>query len=300
MAIWDEKQYSTHIRKWFSYCSQREINCFQADLNSVLDFLSELYDRGCSYSAINTARSALSAIGIISEGFTIGSHPLVVRFMKGVYNLRPAKSRYVYTWDISVVLSYLRKLSPVNSLSLKVLTLKLVMLLALTLASRTQSLHLLSIEDMKKGFSSYILIYSGLLKQFKSGRNNPVAEIFAYPPDRRLCALFVMKEYLKRTKDLRGNNKCLFISYVKPYKRVSRDTISRWLRTVMFSAGIDCSKYKPHSIRSAATSKEKSKMVPVQSILKVAGWSSEKTFAQFYYKNVEHTNQQNFSHAVLQ
>lgn len=128
--------------------------------------------------------------------------------MKGVYNLRPARSRYVYTWDISVVLSYLRKLSPVNSLSLKVLTLKLVMLLALTLASRTQSLHLLSIEDMKKGFSSYILSYSGLLKQSKSGRNNPVAEMFAYPPDRRLCVLFVMKENLKRTKDLRGNNKC--------------------------------------------------------------------------------------------
>lgn len=266
----------------------------------MLDFLSELYENGSSYSAINTARSSLSAIGIIIDGFAVGSHPLVIRFMKGVYNLRPAKSRYVQTWDISDVLSYLRRLSPVGELSLKMLTLKLVMLLAITLASRSQSLHLLSIENMRKGSSSYVLQYSGLLKQSKAGRNNPIAEIFAYPPDRRLCVVFVLKEYLRKTKPLRGNNSHLFISYVKPYKTVTRDTISRWLRTVMFNSGIDCSKYKPHSIRSAATSKAKLNMVPVQEILKVAGWSSEKTFAQFYHKDLENTQNDSFSRAILQ
>ena len=50
------------------------------------------------------------------------------------------------------------------------------------------------------------------------------------------------------------------------------------IRTVMFNSGIDCSKYKPNSVRSVVTSKAKVNMVPVQDILKVAGWSSEKTF----------------------
>ena len=89
MASWrsgTKKQYSTHIKKWFSYCDKRKVNHFQTDLNSVLDFLSELFENGNSYSAVNTARSALSAIGIIIDGFAVGSHPLVVRFMKGVYN----------------------------------------------------------------------------------------------------------------------------------------------------------------------------------------------------------------------
>ena len=56
------------------------------------------------------------------------------------------------------LLCQLRKLSCVNSLSLKLLTFKLVMLpvLALTLASHTQSLYLHSFI-MKKGFSSYTL-----------------------------------------------------------------------------------------------------------------------------------------------
>lgn len=303
MSSWrfgTQKQYATYIKRWFQYCRQGKIDPFQSNLNSVLNFLTDLFEKGLSYSVINTARSSLSAIGLIQDGIAIGSHPLVVRFMKGVYNLRPAKSRYNQTWDVSCVLTYLRKLSPVHNLSLKLLTFKLVMLLALTLASRTQSLYLLSIDNMKKGFSSYTLEYSGLLKQSKAGKNNPVAELRAFPPDRRLCVVFVLKEYLNKTKTIRGDNKCLFISYIKPFGPVSKETISRWLRTVMYNAGIDCTKYKPHSIRSAATSKAKLSIVPIQEILKVAGWSSEKTFGQFYDKVIEHKTKSNFSNMVLQ
>jgi hypothetical protein len=52
--------------------------------------------------------------------------------MKGVYNLRPSKPKYCKTWDVSNVLGYLRKLSPIKFISLKDLTLKLVMLIAIT------------------------------------------------------------------------------------------------------------------------------------------------------------------------
>ena len=302
MASWrhgTQKQYSTYIKKWVHYCSERQIDKFQTNVNNVLEFLSELFEKNIGYSAINTARSALSAMGIVCDGFSIGSHPLVVRFMKGVYNLWPVQSRYSKTWDISCVLQYLRKLSPVSKLSLKMLTLKLIMLLALILASRCQSLHLLSIEGMKKGFYFYTLLYSGLLKQSKSGRNNPVAEIGAYPPDRRLCAVFVLKEYLKRTETLRGNNKCLFISHMKPHGPVARDTVSRWLKSVMISAGVDTSVYKPYSIRSAAVSKAKSNSVPVHDILSTAGWSSEKTYAKFYDKPIDSNTSDRFTNAVL-
>ena len=83
---------------------------------------------------------------------------------------------------------------------------------------------------------------------------------------------------------------CLFISYVKPYGPVSKDSISRWLKSVMILAGVDCSVYKPQSIRSAAVSKAKSIMVPIDDILKTAGWSSERTFAKFYDKKIDSTS----------
>ena len=265
----------------------------------MLDFLTEQFESGCGYSSINTARCALSAIGLMKDGFAIGAHPIVVRFMKGIFNLKPVKARYCETWDVNKVLLYLRTLSPLATLSLKMLSLKLAMLIALTLASRTQSIHLLSISNLRKGYDTYTLHYSDLLKQTRPGKSNPVALLKAYPADRRLCVIYTLKEYLKRTQPLRGSHTCLFLSYVKPHSQVSRDTISRWLRTVMCNAGIDCNKFKTHSInRSASTSKAKQQFVPIDKILKVAGWSNTKTFGTYYDKPVV-ADQNSFGEAVL-
>ena len=138
LASWrkgTQKQYLTYVRKWFSFCREKQIDSIQANISSILEFFTELYESGCGYSAINTARCALSAIGIVKEGFAIGAHPLIVRFMKGIFNLRPTNSRYCEIWDVSKVLLYLQKLSPVSKLSLKLLTYKLAMLIALTLGA---------------------------------------------------------------------------------------------------------------------------------------------------------------------
>lgn len=48
----------------------------------------------------------------------------------------------------------------------------------------------------------------------------------AYPTDTCLCVVVVMKEYLERTKPLRGDITSLFVTYVKPYKAASKDYIS--------------------------------------------------------------------------
>jgi hypothetical protein len=91
---------------------------------------------------------------------------------------------------------------------------------------------------MVKGAKCFTLFYSGLLKQSRPGYNEAFLELFSHPPDRRLCVIFVLKEYLSRTEKFRGNCQNLFTSYVKPFGPVSRETISRWLKTVMSSSGI--------------------------------------------------------------
>jgi len=49
-----------------------------------------------------------------------------------------------------------------------------------------------------------------------------------------------LKEYLQRTETLRVTGSQLLISFQKPHKAVSRDTISR-IRTVMQMSGINLS-----------------------------------------------------------
>ena len=59
--------------------------------------------------------------------------------------------------------------------------------------------------------------------------------------------------YLDKTMSLRNDEKQLLISYIKPHKAVSRDTISQWIKRFMTAAGIDTSVYKSHTTRAAST-----------------------------------------------
>ena len=249
----------------------------------VVEFLTVLFEAGLGYSSLNTARSALSTY-VVCEGQPVGSHPLVKRFMKGVFQLRPALPRYDVTWDTSIVLSYLRTLSPVKKLSLKLLTFKLVMLLALLTGQRCQTLHALNIEDMTVTDNHVKLRIKTLLKQSKPGKHLPELCIKGYAPDRRICLIKVLREYLRRTVDLRSPSKQLLISYVQPHNPIGKSTVSRWIKTTLSMSGIDTSIFSAHSTRSASTSCAKMQNVPLATILRTAGWSSSNTFGTYYDK----------------
>jgi hypothetical protein len=188
-------------------------------------------------------------------------------------------------WDVEIVLVYLRKLSPVKTLTLKDLTLKLVMLLALTCVTRAQTLHLLSLDYLEKKTSSFSFCIVENLKQSRPGYTNPMFKVKSYPVDRRLCPLLVLKEYLFRMKN-RRKSQYLLVSYIKPHDRITTSTISRWIRVVLQRSGIDVTKFKAHSVRAAATSKVVSNHTPVQDIMKLAGWTLESTFSRFYNKKI--------------
>ena len=104
-----------------------------------------------------------------------------------------------------------------------------------------------------------------------------------------------LREYLKRTKPMRNTEK-LFISYVKPHHEVSRDTLSRWIKTTLQKSGINTNIFKAHSVRAAATSVAKTE-VDINTILKTAGWTRASTFAKFYNRPV--IKDDKFGEAVL-
>ena len=62
--------------------------------------MGELCEQNLAYSSINMARSALSTV-IFPEGeHTFKSHPLVTKFLKGVYSTRPSLPANVPVEDI--------------------------------------------------------------------------------------------------------------------------------------------------------------------------------------------------------
>ena len=125
-------QYSFYVEKWIRFCQKRKIDPLHFDEVACVSFLTHLFNLGKGYSVLNTARSALSTFLINSFGLTIGNSPLIKRFMKGAFELRPSQPRYNYIWDVSIVFDFLRNYYPNEIIPLKVLTLKCVMLLALS------------------------------------------------------------------------------------------------------------------------------------------------------------------------
>ena len=117
-----------------------------------------------------------------------------------------------------------------------------------------------------------------------------------YPADLHLCVTNTLCSYLEKTKSRRGSE-LLFISFQKPYKAVSGDTIQRWIKVVIEKAGIDTSVFKPHSTRAASTSAAKAAGVSMDEILSQAGWSNCATFKTFYNKPV--VQEQCFAETIL-
>ena len=204
----------------------------------MVEFLTALFHQGLGYSALNSARSALST-SIVCDGVPVGQHPLVVRLLKGVFQLRPALPRNEVTWDPDIVLSYLKHLSPVKTISLKMLSLKLVTLLALLSGHRAQTLHLLDVKNMSISKNSAKFRFGDLLKQSRPGKHQAELSLKAYAPDRRLCIVTVLQEYLRRTREIRKHSQ-LFISFIQPHTAVSKSTISRWLKQTLSTAGWTC------------------------------------------------------------
>ena len=193
MSSWrsgTRKQYSTYLSRWERYYEENQLSKLNPGLNGAIEFLTFLFESGWGYSALNTARSALSAILTLFNGIKFGEHPLVSRFLKGVYEQRPALPRYKAIWNVGEVLNYLTTLKQVPELSLKDLTLKLTMLLCLLTAQRCQTVPLLGdLKFIQELEGKYHITVQQKLKQSRPGQHLDPSVLLEFVPDRKLCVV---------------------------------------------------------------------------------------------------------------
>ncbi|CAD6226508.1 GSCOCG00005860001-RA-CDS, partial [Cotesia congregata] len=277
------KQYNVALKNWWSYCQSTNRDPLQPDIYLVLKYLTFRFNQDASYGTLNSERSAIYLISTID----LGSDPSISRFFKGVFKNRPPKPKYDTTWNTEAVLNWVEALGPLKTLDLKTLTFKLVSLLALATAHRVQTLSLIKLSDMIISKTNVIIKVSDQIKTSRVGAAQPSFNLPFFKERKSACVTTVLLEYLKRTKDLRGKEDYLFITYKRPYRRATPQSISRWIRCCLVEAGID-PKYTAHSTRHAATSAAEAKGLDVSIIKSTAGWSaSSQVFAKFYKHPIE-------------
>lgn len=255
-----------------------------------------VFNKGASYQTLNCHRSALSLI----IGSHIGNDDRIKRWFKGVFKMRPFGPKYSSTWDPAMVLSYLQKFYPLEDLDLEKLTKKTIMLLALTTGQRVQTLGSIRYNNIKLNDSGVTIILSDVLKTSAPGRFMSKISL-PYIDKQEICPVKSLLHYMKVTNQYRQDNSLdhLFLTYKKPFKRPTTQTISRWLKQVMRDSGIDISCYSSHSTRHAASSRAFRQGLTVDSILKAVGWSSKsKTFAKHYNRPLQDNEQVSFARAV--
>ena len=213
-------KYDTYRKQWLQFCSQRMCDPMCPTLVTVLEFLHVLRKRNLGYSVLNSARGMLSSFATI-EGYDAGKHPLVCRYMKGVYNSNPSLPKRSFTWDAGAVVRYLSSVTPKSLLDI---SRKLASLLAILCGQRGR--EILSVMDIRNTTieENFLIIRIG--DQLKTtGIKFHVGEIkFPVYENANVCPVKLFKQYIDVTKSLRGSTTCLFITTSKPF---SKDTLAR-------------------------------------------------------------------------
>ena len=281
MASWrtgTTKQYEVYLKRWEQFCQSQGINRFDASVENGIDFLATLFTSGLGYSAINTARSALSSVLILPNNRTFGAHPLVARFLKGVFELKPSLPRYSSIWDVSIVLQHLRSLGPPTQLDLKSLTKKRTMLLCLLTGQRCQTITKLDTAPMQELPGTIVFTIGDKLKTTRPGKHLAPIELLAYPRDESICVVSHLKQYIACTKSIRATHDT---------QLVSNSTVGKWAKSVLKDSGIDTGTFSGNSARPASTSYGALTGLTLAEILKAGGWTNAQTFAKHYHKPIE-------------
>ena len=122
-----------------------------------------------------------------------------------------------------------------------------------------------------------------------------------FKEDRTLCPVWALRYYLDRTKDLRGSQSLLFISFKKGHTSDIRPApLSSWLKQTILlcykqadQQALDLVQVKAHDIRAFAASKAFYGGVSVDQIMQACHWKAHNTFTNFYLKDLTWSDNDN-------
>lgn len=275
------KQYQPCIIAWTKYAQELGLSVTKPSSSDIITYLTKKFHEGLSYGSLNSIRSALSLI----VGSHLGTDEKIKRLFKGFFKLRPSAPKYNDTWDVSKVLEYIREnYKDINNL--ETLTKKTVTLLILATGQRVQTVSLIDINNIVIKDDCITIKIDKLIKTSAPNKCQPFLTLPFFKDKVEICPAKALCDYLDATKHLRDSNN-LFISFRKPYKKVSTSTISRWIKKCLTESGIDTSIFTSHSTRHATTSAAFKKGVNIDDIRRTAGWSGESTvFGKFYNRPI--------------
>lgn len=290
-------QYNVALKKWFQFCQSNSLDCYDTSNKEILRFLTDHFKKGASYGTLNSFRSALSLI----MNKDIRNNDLN-RFFKGIFRLKPNFPKYQSTWDPNIILNYLSNLYPNGSITIDLLTRKLVTLLALSTGQRVQTLSAIEHNSISVCDSHITITINEIIKTSTPNRPNPILIVPFFVENESICPAKTLTSYMERTtvsRNLPKTNK-LILTIKKPVHNASPQSISRWIKQTLCDGGVNVTLFTAHSTRHASTSAANRSGISIDIIKRTAGWSGNSLcFAKFYNQPLIDTEDTTFAEAVL-
>ncbi len=186
----------------------------------MLSFLQDGLERRLSPSTLKVYVAAIAAHHDAVDGKSVGKHDLVIRFLRGARRLNPPHPHLVPSWDLPSVLSALRgdPFEPMQSVELKFLSLKTVLLAALATVKRVGDLQAFSVDDSCLEFgpgNSHVVLRprAGYVPKVPTTPfRDQVVNLQALPREEAdpaialLCPIRALRIYVDRTQSFRTSD----------------------------------------------------------------------------------------------
>ncbi|KAI2668460.1 ORF V: Enzymatic polyprotein [Labeo rohita] len=237
------KLYALKWKLFTSWCGHHQQDPVNCPVGTVLEFLQDRFSTGLAHSTLRVYVAAISAYHAPLGGIC---HAL---------RLRPPVRHRVPTWDLAVVLEALCRppFEPIEESSDHHLSIKTVLLLALTSLKRVKDLQALSVAP------SHLEFAPGMAKAFLYPRPGYVPKVPSSAPRP------IFEHWTHTSTELPCGEK-----------------LTICLSAYEFSDLPSPLGVKAHSTRGISASKAFMSGVPMQDICDAAEWSTPSTFVRFY------------------
>ncbi|KAG0975500.1 hypothetical protein G6F28_012905 [Rhizopus arrhizus] len=275
------ENYDHGWRRWQLWCTQQvqQVDPTEYNQTNVLNFL--VAHQRFSVSHLNGFRSSIASVFRIlyPEHMPIANQEQIQAFFatKRRSEVHIPSTSQLETWDMDkMVLFLLSTWADSSLLSLYDLQLKTIALLCLATMARPRSdmgrlQHrdiIFTFQDCSTSSSSAL---TGVTIHFRKPKETQVkTSKFGVLQDIRLCPASTLHLFIQKTNHLRESlpvDHTLFLAYIDKPAQVSSirpSTLSNWVKLLMDKSGVDTTKFKAHSIRSASSTKaiEKGHSIP--------------------------------------
>ncbi len=296
--------------KWnlfVEWCSSHREDPRRCSIRAVLSFLQQGLERRLSPSTLKVYVAAISAHHDPIEGRSVGKHDLVVRFLRGARRLNPPRPPSLPSWDLALVLRALQTapFEPLQSVELKFLSMKTLLLTALALIKRVGDLQAFLVYESCLEFgpadsSATLRPRPGYVPKVPTTPfRDQVVNLQALPLEEAdpalalLCPERALRQYVDRTQSFRTSEQ-LFVCYggQQKGKAISKQRMAHWIVdaiTLAYEAQcVPCPlRLRAHSTRGVASSWALARGASLADICRAVGWATPNTFARFYSLHVE-------------